>query len=78
MVELALYSWALGPWYARVGDEDVKTAVQVADAGLNGGGDGFEGGYIYLVCFAYSIPCISANYFRFGSWIVREGLQLTP
>jgi hypothetical protein len=59
MIELALYSCSLGPGYARIGDEDVKTAVQVADAGFNGGGDGFEGGYVYLVRFAYSIPCIS-------------------
>jgi hypothetical protein len=78
MIELALYSCSLGPWYARISDEDVETAVQVADAGFNGGGDGFEGGYVNLVRFAYSIPCISANYFKFGSWVIRTGLHLTP
>ena len=62
MIELALYSCSLGPGYARIGNEDVKTSVQVADAGFNSSGDGFEGGYIYLVRFAYSVPCISANY----------------
>jgi hypothetical protein len=78
MFELAMYSCSLGPWYARVGDENVKTAVQVADTGLNGGGDGFEGDYVYLVRFAYSIPYISAYHFRFGNWVVSEGLHLTP
>lgn len=78
MIELAMYSCSLGPWYARVGDENVKTAVQVADTGLNGGGDGFEGDYVYLVRFAYSIPYILAYHFRFGNWVVSEGLHLTP
>ncbi len=78
MIELAIYSCSLGPWYTRVGDEDVKTAVEVADTSLNGGGDGFEGDYVDLVRFAYSIPYILAYYFRFRSWIVREDLHLTP
>jgi hypothetical protein len=50
--ELAIERGTLGPWDTGVGDEDVKTAVQVADGLVDGLLDGLVGGDVYLVCLA--------------------------
>lgn len=51
MVQFAFDSCALCPWDAGIGNEDVETAVEVADCGLDGRGYGVVGCYVYLVCF---------------------------
>lgn len=44
---------ARGPGDARVGDEDVQAAVEVADDGFDGGGDGLVGCDVDLVGAAW-------------------------
>jgi hypothetical protein len=72
VVQLAFDGGALGPRDARVRDEDIEASVQVADAGFDSGGDGFEGDDVYLVCFA-CFPLLSV-FITSNKWDVG-GLQ---
>ena len=66
VVQLARYRSALCPWDAGVGNEDVETAVELADCGLNGGGYGVVGCYVDLVCFG----CFVAPRSQFIVWVM--------
>lgn len=52
MVHLAEDGSTLCPWYSRVGNENIETAVEIADVSFDGSSDGLDRGHVDLVGLA--------------------------
>jgi hypothetical protein len=76
VVQLALDCGALRPRDAGVGDEDIETSVEVADAGFERGRDGFEGDDVYLVSFTCAVSLLAKAFQFTRSGVGKGGLTL--